>query len=370
MNPVPIPQHEPRFGREEANAVSEYILGGGWLTEHTKTTEFENAIAAFTGARHCIVVPNGTLSLTLAALALGIGPGDEVIVPDYSMIATATAFAMVGARPVFVDVEPETLCMDIGVVVKAITQRTKAIVLVTANGRSPHAGIAAFETLCHDTSLDLIEDAAQSLGSCFPDWRHCGRAGIVGSFSFSAPKIISTGQGGAIITHSDRLAERIRRLKDFGRSGGGTDVHDTVGYNFKTTDLQAVVGIEQMRKLRSRLEAKRWIQSLYWNLLADVAQVSFFQVNLSHHTPWFVDILAERRDELKAHLAANGIGTRKMYPPMHRQQAFARLTQAGAQFQVAERVGRDGLWLPSSSHLTNADIERVCKEIRNFYGAQ
>ncbi len=151
------------------------------------------------------------------------------------MIATPNSVKMFCAVLVFVDVEPETLCLDIKLVRKAITPKTKAVMLVSANGRYPKVGIEAFEMLVQEHDLVLIEDAAQSLGSYYPDGSHVGRAGLIGSFSFSAPKIISTGQGGALITDSDEMADKLRRLKDFGRSGGGNDIHDSIGYNFKFT---------------------------------------------------------------------------------------------------------------------------------------
>lgn len=190
-----IPQIQPWFGKEEAEALADYMASGGWITEFKKTTEFERLIASYVQARHCVVVNNGTISLSLAAIACGIRPGDDVIVPNYTMIATPNAMLMVGANPVFVDVEPETLCLDVRKVTAAITSKTKGIVLVSPNGRYPKAGINVFESLCAELGLTLIEDAAQSLGSHYPDGRHIGRAGSVGSFSFSMPKIISTGQG-------------------------------------------------------------------------------------------------------------------------------------------------------------------------------
>src|SRR5262249_41646006 len=160
-------------------------------------------------------------------------------------------------NPVFVDVEPETLCLDIAKTKAALSPKTRAIILVSANGRYPKAGIEPFARLAKEHGLILIEDAAQSLGSRFPDGRQIGRAGRVGSFSFAISKIVSTGQGGCLITDDDELADRLRRLKDFGRAAGGTDVHDSIGYNFKFTDLQACVGIEQMKKLDQRIERKK-----------------------------------------------------------------------------------------------------------------
>ncbi|RMD48637.1 MAG: aminotransferase class I/II-fold pyridoxal phosphate-dependent enzyme, partial [Alphaproteobacteria bacterium] len=244
-----IMQMRPLFGEEEKRALAEYMEEDGFLTEFRRTRAFEEAIAAFTGARHCIVVNNGTVSLTLAAIACGVGHGDEVIVPNFTMIATPNSVKLIGAEPVFVDVEPGTLCMDIEAARAAITPRTRAIILVNANGREPDAGIDAFVALAEEHGLALIEDSAQALGSRYRDGTHMGLKGRVGSFSFSMPKIITTGQGGALITDDDELAARLRRLKDFGRASGGNDIHDEIGWNFKFTELQAVVGLEQMKKL-------------------------------------------------------------------------------------------------------------------------
>lgn len=359
----PIPQMEPWFGEEEAEAVSAYMRSGGFLTEFKNTKAFEEEIARFTGAKHCIVVNNGTISLTLAAWALGVGRDDEVIVPNYTMIASPNSVFMIGAKPVFVDVEPETLCMDVEEARAAITPRTKAIMFVPANGRYPKAGIAAFEQLCAERGIILIEDSAQGLGSFYPDGRHVGRAGAVGSFSFSMPKIISTGQGGALITDDDALAARIRKLKDFGRSGGGNDIHDSIGWNFKFTEMQAVVGLEQMKKLAWRLERKKDIYRRYQQAFAGVKGIELFPHDLERTAPWFIDSFCQRREDLIAHLKDAGIGSRVMYPPINAQQAYR---QPGT-YQVSERVGREGLWLPSASQLSDADIARIGDTVRAFY---
>ena len=260
-----IPQMEPWFGQEESNEINAYLTEGGWMTEFKRTSKFEEQIAAYTKSKHCIVVNNGTISLTLAAMACGIQAGDEVIIPNYTMIASPNSVKMFGAIPVFVDVEPNSLCLDINKVKEAITPKTKAIMLVSSNGRYPDSGIQSFEILCKEYNLVLIEDAAQSLGSFYPDGRHMGTVGNVGSFSFSAPKVISTGQGGALITNDDAIANKLRRLKDFGRSGGGNDIHDSIGYNFKFTELQACLGVVQMGKLQARVDRKKEIYALYFS---------------------------------------------------------------------------------------------------------
>ena len=172
-------QMQPWFGEEEKKAICEYMDENGFITEFKRTEKFEQMLAEYTGAKHCIVVNNGTISLTLAAMAVGVEAGDEVIVPNYTMIATPNSIKMFGANPIFVDVEPETLCLDIEKVKMAITSKTKAIMLVSANGRYPKVGIKAFEDLCKEKNIILIEDSAQSLVSFYPDGRHIGTAGLV-----------------------------------------------------------------------------------------------------------------------------------------------------------------------------------------------
>jgi len=360
-----IPQMEPWFGDEEKTAVCEYLEAGGWITEFKQTQRFEEMIADYTGAKHAVVVNNGTVSLVVASLACDVGPGDEVIVPDYTMIATPNAVRLLGATPVFVDVERETLCLDLAKTTEAITDKTRAIMLVSANGRYPRSGVEAFESLARERGVAVIEDAAQALGSFYPDGRHIGRAGIMGSFSFSAPKVISTGQGGALITDDDVLADSLRKLKDFGRSGGGgTDVHETFGINLKFTDIQACVGIEQMKKLPWRVERKKEIHRRYQAGLQGVPQVRFFEQDLKRTTPWFIDTLVENRSALQAHLREQGIGSRVMYPPINTQKVY----DLPGNFPVAELVGASGLWLPSASQLEDEAIDRICEAIGGFYG--
>lgn len=358
-----INQMEPWFGDEERVALNEYMENGGWVTEFKKTQEFERLLCEFTGAKFCFAVNNGTISLTLAALACGVKAGDEVIVPNYTMIATPNSVKMFGATPVFVDVEASTLCLDIQLTRQAITSKTTAIMLVSANGRYPNAGIEAFKDLCTQHNLMLIEDSAQAFGSFYPSGEHIGTVGDVGSFSFSAPKIISTGQGGAIITNDDEIANKISRLKDFGRSGGGNDIHDSIGYNFKFTDIQAVIGIEQIKKLEWRIRRKVEISQRYINGLAEVKEVKLFQQDLNNTTPWFIDCLVENRDALQSYLLEKGIGTRVMYPPINEQKAY----QIPGQNPVSTLVGKKGLWLPSSSQLSNEDIKHICINISIFY---
>lgn len=355
-----IDQMSPSYGEEEQRAVAEYLASGAWLTEYKETELFEATIARYVGSSHCIVVTNGTLSLLAALLAAGIGPGDEVIVPDMTMIASATAVVLAGARPVFVDISLRDLCLDLDLAERAITPRTRALMLVSLNGRAPDMQRAV--ALARGHGLHLIEDAAQSLGSR-QRGKHLGTFGSIGSFSFSPHKIVTTGQGGALVTDDPTLATRIRRVKDFGRPKSGIDQHDSIGFNFKFTDLQAVIGLEQMKKLEERVVRKKAIFRLYRDLLASVHEVAFVPTDLEDTAPWFMDIVVPDREALIGSLRAAGIGTRPAYPAIHSQPAFG----LGGAFPNSDHVAANVLWLPSSSALTDDQIGRVCESIRAHY---
>ncbi|MDP3990941.1 MAG: DegT/DnrJ/EryC1/StrS family aminotransferase [Candidatus Nealsonbacteria bacterium] len=355
-----INQIEPVYGKEEIKAVMDYLKSGGWLTEFKKTREFEDMIAKFTGAKHCSVVTNGTVSLFIALKALDVGPGDEVIVPDITMAASPNAVILTGAKPVFVDIEEESLCLDVAKVAQAINKKTKAVMHVSLNGRAGE--LLKLKKLCQKKKIYLIEDAAQSLGS-FYQGKHLGRHGIIGSFSFSMPKIITMGQGGCLITDSQKLDDKIKLIKDFGRKSGGVDFYETVGWNFKFTDLQAVIGIAQMKKLKARMAKKKRIFKLYRHLLAGVKEVKFIETDLRQTTPWFMDILVNRREKLIAYLKTQGIGSRSIYPSLHNQPAYNKK----GSYPVAERTANKGLWLPSSVNLTEKEIKYICQQIKQFY---
>ena len=359
-----INQMEPMFGDEEKEAVIQYMDSGGWLTEFNKTREFEELIINYTGCKNASVVSNGTVSLMIALMALGISTEDEVIVPDYTMIASANAVVLAGASPVLVDIDPGNLCLDINLVEKAITPRTRAIMFVTINGRCPDMDDVV--TFARNYNLYLVEDAAQSLGSTYRG-KHLGSFGDIGSFSFSVPKIITTGQGGALVTDNEELSTRIKKIKDFGRSKGGIDYHETMGFNAKFTDIQAVIGIEQMKKLDWRVKRKKEMYRLYHHLLNEVKQVELIETNLEDCSPWFIDILLdgkEERDKLAQFLEEKGIGTRPFYPAIHTQPPYAYVTGS---FPASENISHRGLWLPSSFTLSNDDIERICRQIRTFF---
>ncbi|MCJ7805181.1 DegT/DnrJ/EryC1/StrS family aminotransferase [Patescibacteria group bacterium] len=359
-----INQIEPWIGKEEKEAMAEYLDSGGWLTEHKKTREFEQSIANYVGSRYASVVSNGTISLVIALMALDVGKEDEVIVPDYTMIASANAVVIAGAKPILVDIDPLNLCLDLELAIEAITSKTRAIMFVSINGRCPD--MEKVVALANKYNLCLIEDAAQSLGSRYKG-KHLGTFGRFGSFSFSVPKIITTGQGGALVTDDEELFSRVSKIKDFGRPKAGLDYHETMGLNAKFTDLQAVIGFEQMKKLDWRVKKKKEIYTLYYDRLQNIERIEFIDTNLEDCVPWFIDILAneaETRNNLAKFLDEKDIGVRPFYPAIHTQPPYSYIK---GDFRNSESISQRGLWLPSSSFLTNEDIERVCDCIRSYF---
>lgn len=358
-----ISQIEPWIGEEEKQAVVSYLDSGGWLTEFRQTEAFEKQISEYVGSAHTSIVSNGTISLMIALMALDIGQGSEVIVPDFTMIASANGVVMSGATPVLVDIDPVNLCLDLDAVEAAIGPKTRAIMLVSINGRSPD--MHRMMELADRHNLKLVEDAAQSLGSRY-EGKHLGTFGQIGSFSFSFPKVITTGQGGALVTDDPDLHHSIELIKDFGRPRGGVDYHERFGFNSKFTDLQAVIGIEQMKKLPWRVERKKEMFRLYRQMLEGVEGLTWIETDLEDVSPWFIDVLVEggRRDDLQAFLKENGVGSRPFYPAIHSQPPYAHVN---GDFRNSDSVSERGLWLPSSSFLTDDDVECVCSAVSRFF---
>lgn len=354
-----IQQIEPWLSKEEQQEVLS-VLQSGWITEATKTKEFEALIGAFVNAKFVNVVCNGTVSLFCGLSALGIGKNDEVIVPDFTMVASPNAVVLTGAKPVFVDIDRDTLCLNLDEVRKKITKKTKAIMPVPLNGRT--SDMDELLKIARVHNLFVLEDAAQALGS-FYKGKHLGTFGDIGSFSFSTPKVISTGQGGAVVTNNKILNEKITRLKDFGRINRNSQDHDKIGYNFKFTDILAAVGVAQMKKLPWRLKKKKEMFQCYKDLLQDIKKIAFIPTNLFEVSPWFIDIIIPDPIALQKYLYRKGIGSRVFYPAIHTTKPY----RDKEKFPNSLWAATHGLWLPSSSFLTDLDIQRICGEIKKFY---
>ena len=361
---VKIPWWEPQLAGGELSRVTQ-VLDSNFLNDGDVTTAFEQRIAALFGASHAVATTSGTTAIFLAVGAAGAGPGDEVIVPDVTFIATANAVRLTGATPVLVDIDPATLNIDVEQVRQAITPYTKAIVPVHVSGRG--ADMDALMALGREHGVAVIEDAAEALLSRSRG-RQLGTIGQAGCLSFSPNKTITTGQGGIVLTNDDAFAARLRALKDHGRpvrGTGGNDMHPTLGYNFKLTNLQAAVGLAQAELLEPRVAKLRQIYRGYRDGLKGIAQITLpgFDVD-GGEVPQWVDAVAERRDALVAYLLDHNMHCRPFWYPIHTQQPYRR---PDAQFPQSTRLMEQAVWLPSALSLSDADVAAVCDAIRRFY---
>lgn len=358
-----IPWYQPLVDEDEKKIVAE-VLASNYLNDGEVTDRFEETWAKMVGAKHALAVTSGTMGMFLSLKGLGIGPGDEVLVPDMTFIATAHAVELTGARVVLVDVDPLTLAIDVEAAEKAITHKTKAIMPVHVSGRG--ADMAKILDLARRHGLQVVEDAAEAFMSQQQD-KYLGTIGHVGCFSLSPFKVVSTGQGGIITTNDDELYLKLVKLKDHGRpvqGSGGDDIHQGIGYNFKYTNLQAAVGLGQLKKITSRMERIRRTLNLYRQNLAP-GTINLFPFNdLQGELPLWVDGWAERRDELETYLRNKNIDCRKFWRPLHTQIAFK---QPDEFFPNSAKMSPLSIWLPSAFTLTDEDVLSVCKEINNFF---
>lgn len=355
-----IPWFMPQVGAREQELLSA-VVASNYINDGNVARDLEKRLAERLGARHAIAVTSGTAAISLSLMAVGVGPGDEVIVPDLTFIATANAVRMAGADVRLVDVEPHRFTIDVEKARAAIGPRTKAIVPVDVNGRG--CDYDALGKLCAERELHLICDAAEGLGSA---WRgaRLGTFGEASCFSFSANKTISSGQGGLITTNSDDIYHRLRELKDQGRrfgGSGGDDLHPVMGYNFKYTNLQAAVAVAQTERLEGRLAHFRERDGWYREMLAGCPGVHLPPTpNWEGEVLQWTDILCDDRAALLDAFKEKGIDSRAFWFPLHRQEPYR---QSDAAFATAIDISARGLWLPSSFELTREQARIVSDTI-------
>jgi perosamine synthetase len=279
-----INQFEPWFDEEEKKELSK-VVDSGWLQESALTREFEKIYADFVGAKYAVATTSGTIAIFLALKAYGVGPGDNVIVPDYTAIGTLNAVALTGAEVTIVDIKLADANIDADEIEKAVTADTKAIIAVHINGRP--AEIDRIRKIGKNHDIKVIEDAAQCLGSRY-NGTHLGTFAEMGCFSLATSKIITTGQGGMVVTSSPDLYTKLVQSTSI------PDWYEGIGFNFKFTDLQAAVGIAQFRKLAYRLKRRLEMHKLYRELLGK--HVSFMKTDMAGGiVPWYDDISREPR---------------------------------------------------------------------------
>jgi perosamine synthetase len=331
--------------------------GVNFVTEYQQTTKLEQVLSEFIGVKHVSMTTSGSMALAMALMGCEIGPGHDVIVPDYTMIATINAIKMVGANPILADVDPKSYTLTLDIIQRCRTPATKCVLFVSLNNRQ--IDLSRIADYCKETGLILIEDAAQSLGATV-NGKSFGTFGSVGCFSLSTPKIISTGQGGFVVTNDSALASKMNMIKNFGRKTGGVDVFEVFGLNMKFTDIQAVIGIEQMKKLPGRVMQMRELYRNYYSQLNQI--VKMIPPVDEDYVPWFVDIYTPRRDELAEFLKKHNIQTRPTYPEIHRTPMY--LTDI--EYPVTTFIAQQGLFLPSHTLVTAEEVRYICRLISIF----
>ena len=356
-----IPWFAPEMTGEELALLCK-VLDSGFVNDGPMTRRFEAEIAQIAGTRFAVAVTSGTIAIFCALTAVGVGPGDEVLVPALTFVATANAVRLTGATPVLVDIEPGRFSIDPDAAEAALTERTRAIVTVDVNGRG--AGYERIEPLCDRRGLQLVTDSAEGLGS-FYRGRPLGSFGRAGCFSFSPNKFVTTGQGGMVTTNDEALYHRLLEIKDQGRpvrGSGGDDLHPSMGFNFKFTDIQAAVGLAQLKLLDTRIEAARRRDALYQEHLGNIPGVRLGAMEEEGEVRLWTDALIERRDAVGTAFGQAEIGFRNFWYPINAQQPYR--DQPGP-FTVAEKVSRQGMWLPSQFSITEAEVERASRILRD-----
>jgi perosamine synthetase len=353
-----IPVAKPQLGEEEKAAVMG-VLDSGMLAQGQKVAELESQFAAWCGVRHAVAVASGTAALWLALLAHDIGPGDEVITTPFSFIASANCILYAGARPVFVDIEPDTCLIDPDAIKDKITERTRAILPVHLYGQP--CDMADIMEIAARHNLIVVEDACQAHGATY-EGQPVGSFGT-GCFSFYATKNMTTGEGGIITTNDRALAERLRLLRNHGQSQRYQ--HDIVGYHFRTTDLQAAIGLVQLRKL-DRWNEQRIANACYLSQRLTGVQVPVVKSNRRHVYHQYTIRVPDGREALQRRLQAQGIGTAIHYPyPIHQQPAYRALGYDDLLPQ-SEAASCEVLSLPVYPALSRADLERVVAAVNSF----
>jgi perosamine synthetase len=356
---------EPSLKGNELDYVTECIESN-WISSQGKfVTQFEKVFEEFHSGTHALAVSNGTVALHLALVALGVGPGDEVIVPNLTFAASANAVIHAGASPVFCEIDSRTWCIDPNEVKRLVGPKTKAIMPVHLYGQP--CDMDALKEICAENNLLMIEDAAEALGSEWKE-RRVGTFGDAATFSFFGNKTISTGEGGMIIFKDPLNAEKARVLRDHGMSKQKRYWHENVGYNYRLTNLQAAIGVAQMEKAQKIIDKKLAIFRIYNSLLKQVDGIRQLpsQTNGTLHSNWLYGIILDpiiNRNDLCEELLAQGIETRPFFYGLHRMPPYEHFKRSRS-LKFSENISRNGLSLPTSVNLTNENLVTITNSLR------
>lgn len=367
-----IPVNEPLLDGNEKKYLIECIESGWISSEGPFVKLFEEKFAARVGRKHGIAVTNGTAAIDAAVDALGVGPGDEVILPTFTIISCITQIVRSGATPVLVDSDPVTWNMDVGQIESKITARTKAIMVVHIYGlpvdMNPVLAIAK------QYGLRIIEDAAEMHGQSYRG-QPCGSFGDISTFSFYPNKHITTGEGGMIVTDDDELAETCRSLRNLCFQPKRRFVHNRLGWNLRMTNMQAALGLAQLERLDDFVTRKRSMGARYTELLADVncLQLPLEKTDYADNIYWVYGVVIDSNSGINAEvamkrLAAKGIGTRPFFFPMHQQPVLRKMGLFSNEiYPVAENISEQGFYLPSGMAVSNDGIEDSASAVRALF---
>ncbi len=371
-----IPVNEPWLDEREVRNVEECVRTG-WISSAGKfLEEFEERWAKYCGRKFGIAVCNGSVALQIAVEALELNPGDEIILPSFTIISCASAIVHSDATPVLVDSDPRTWCMDVEQVRDRITKRTKAIMPVHIYGHP--VNMDPLLELAEKHQLAIIEDAAEAHGAEFYSskndrWIRCGNFGEMSCFSFYANKLITTGEGGMIVTDRTDLAERLKSLRNLFFQPARRFYHEDLGYNFRLTNLQAAVGVSQIDRMDQIIKKKRAIASYYTERFKDISALQVpAEEKWAHSVYWMygvvlADSISMNAEEFGSALRKKGIETRPFFLGMHEQPVFqSRGLFLGERYPVAERLARRGLYLPSGLAITEDQMKQVADSVHEI----
>lgn len=371
-----IPANEPLLREHDLEYVTECIRTG-WVSSAGRfISEFEERWAAYCGRRHGIAVSNGTVALQAAMACLGLEPSDEVIMPTFTIISCALAVIYNGGAPVLVDSDPRTWCMDMDQVKDRISPKTRAVMPVHIYGHP--VDMDPLLDLADKYGLKIVEDAAEAHGAEYltqrgisnPRWRRCGSFGTLSCFSFYANKLITTGEGGMILTDEPILAERARSLRNLFFVPQRRFCHEELGFNFRMTNLQAALGLAQLERMDEIVARKRWMGEEYTRRLEDIDELQLpVQESWARSIYWMYGVVLSEESGMDAHqfadaLREHGVDTRPFFLGMHEQPVFRKMGLFREErYPVAERIATQGLYLPSGLALTEEQLVRVCDAV-------
>ena len=356
--------NEPKFDEDELKEVSE-VIKTNYVNEGPKTKELEEKLKEYLNVKNVILTTNATAALFLAIKADSIIKNIddfEVIVPNMTMIATATSVYWAGGKPILVDVEKERGTIDVKKIEEKINKKTTAIIPVHILGRA--VDINNLQNLADKYNLTIIEDAAGALGSKH-NGRFLGTIGRVGCYSLQSNKIITSGQGGIIVTNDDRYYETIRRLRDFGRFSNKEFFHNEIGYNLKFNDLSAALALAQFRKLDERKKLLLEQRKFYEEKLKELEEINFFPLN-EGEIPLWIDCIVKDRADLVNYLKSHEIYTRECWPAIHHNKPY-KDQGTDDDFQNSSFIAKNSLWLPNGPAISAEQIIFICQKIKDFY---